>query len=116
MRNVSLCILLAASAWAQLPYSATYDTARQVKLKGPVTQIEWVNPRAFVFLNVTDVTGIVTNWAVEIGNPLELERDGWKRQTLHIGDVVTVDGVPARGDVVRRLRLSWALPAKAKNL
>jgi len=116
MRNVSLCILLAASAWAQLPYSATYDTARQVKLKGPVTQIEWVNPRAFVFLNVTDVTGIVTNWAVEIGNPLELERDGWKRQTLHIGDVVTVDGVPARGDVSQAFAMSMVLAANGKKL
>ena len=105
MRTVALWLVLAASAWAQLPYSATYDTARQVKLKGPVTQIQWVNPRAFVFINVTDATG-VTNWAVEIGNPLELEREGWKRQVLHIGDVVTVDGMPARGDVNQAFAMS----------
>jgi hypothetical protein len=39
------------------------------------------------------------NWAVQIGNPLELERDGWKRSTLSIGDTVTVEGVPARNEV-----------------
>lgn len=81
---------------SQPPYSATYDSTRQVKLQGPVTRIDWVNPHAFFFIDVRDATGIVTNWAVEFGNPLDLERDGWKRSTLKIGDVATVEGVPAR--------------------
>ena len=68
-----------------------------MKLEGPVTRIEWVNPRAFLFVDVKDASGTRTNWAVEFGNPIELERDGWKRSTLRIGDVVTVDGYPAHG-------------------
>src|SRR5207249_5939934 len=83
---------------SQPPFSATYDSARQVKLQGPVTRIDWVNPHAFFFIDVRDAAGIVTNWAVEFGNPLDLERDGWKRSTLHIGDVATVEGIPARGN------------------
>src|SRR6266478_4066436 len=87
-----------APVFSQPPYSATYDSSRQVKLQGPVTRIDWVNPHAFFFIDVRDAAGIVTNWAVEFGNPLDLERDGWKRSTLHISDVVTVEGSPARDE------------------
>ena len=59
--------------------------------------MDWVNPRAYFFVNVKDSSGTVTNWAVEFGNPLDLEKDGWKPSVLHIGDVVTVDATPARG-------------------
>ncbi len=86
---------------AQLPFAATYDDDRQVRLEGPITRIEWSNPRAYLFVDVRDAQGAVGNWAVEIGNPLDLERDGWKRTAVRLGDVVTVDGVPARG-VARR--------------
>jgi hypothetical protein len=67
-------------------------------LQGVVTRIDWVTPSAFFFLDVRDATGTVANWAVEIGNPIELERDGWKRSTLQIGDTVAVDGLPARSE------------------
>jgi hypothetical protein len=100
MRSVSsiaLGILLVSPAFAQSGFSSTYDSARQVKLTGPVTRIDWTNPHAFVFVNVRDKSGITANWAVEIGNPLDLERDGWKRSSLHIGDVVNVEGSLARG-------------------
>ena len=57
-----------------------------------------MNPRAYLFINVRDINGWHrANWAVEFGNPLDLEKDGWKRSSLHIGDVVTVEGVPAQG-------------------
>jgi len=80
---------------AAVPMS-TYDSGRKVKLKGTVTRIDWVNPHAFFFINVQDATGTISNWALEVGNPFDLEKDGWKRNTLRIGDVVTVDGVLAR--------------------
>jgi hypothetical protein len=90
-----------AALAAQLPFAATYDEARQVRLEGAVTRIEWVNPRAYLFVDVRDAHGTVSNWAIEIGNAIDLERDGWSRSTLRLGDVVTVDGVPARG-IARR--------------
>ena len=82
---------------AQKPYVATYDATRSIRLQGPITRIEWVNPRAFLFIDVKDATGTVTNWAIEFGNPLELESRGWKKSSVAIGDVVRVDGIPARG-------------------
>src|SRR5207247_9531671 len=96
---VLLTIVFAASSLlSQRNFSTTYDSGRQVKLQGIVTRIDWVNPNAFFFIDVRDTTGTVANWAVEIGNPIQLERDGWKRSTLQIGDTVSVEGVPARGE------------------
>src|SRR3989454_12653929 len=96
---VLLTIVFAASSLlSQRNFSTTYDSGRQVKLQGIVTRIDWVNPNAFFFINVKDNAGTISNWAVEFGNPLDLERDGWKRNTLHVNDVVTVEGVLARSD------------------
>jgi Family of unknown function (DUF6152) len=94
---VLLGIFLTVPASAQNGFSATYDSARQVKLSGIVTRVDWVNPHAFFFINVRDAGGTITNWAVEIGNPLDLEGDGWKRNSIHTGDAVNVEGVLARG-------------------
>src|SRR3954470_15039329 len=92
--------LVAAAATmvsAQKPYVATYDATRSIRLQGAVTRIEWTNPRAFLFIDVKDAAGTVTNWAVEFGNPLDLESRGWKKSSVPIGEVVRVDGIPARG-------------------
>lgn len=86
--------------------AATYDTARQISLQGPVTKVDWVNPRAFVSVDVRDATGTVTNWAVEIGNPLELEKAGSHRNTARIGDVLSVVGYPARGPIKQAFAIS----------
>lgn len=91
-----LFVAAAATALAQDGFSATYDSAHQVKLQGIVTRIDWANPHAYIFINVRDSIG-TTNWAIEIGNPLDLEHDGWKSTTVHIGDSVTVEGNPAQG-------------------
>ena len=101
---------------AQAPSVATYDNARRVTLKGPVTRIDWVNPRAFFFVNVADTGGGVTNWAVEFGNPLDLEKDGWKRTSLGIGDVVSVEAIPARGEAKQAFATSVSLARTGKKL
>jgi hypothetical protein len=95
---VFAALLLAAPAFAQNGFSAAYDNSRQVSMKGVVTKIDWVNPHAFFYVNVRDNNGTVTNWAVEFGNPLDLEKDGWKRTSLHVGEEVKVDGILARGE------------------
>ncbi|MBZ5575896.1 MAG: hypothetical protein LAP40_04985 [Acidobacteriia bacterium] len=109
-------ILGAFPASADRSFSATYDTERQVTLAGVVTQIEWVNPRAFVRIDVRDAAGTVSNWAVEIGNPLDLERDGWKRNALHIGDSIRVEGLPARGRAKQAFAKSVVLAGSGKRL
>ena len=96
--------------------SATYDNERQVRLEGPVTRIEWVNPRAFLFIDVRDASGLVSNWAVEFGNPIDLERSKWTRNSLRLGDVVAVEGVPARGPGRQALARSVVHKSSGKRL
>src|SRR5690349_1539294 len=95
--------------------SATYDGERQIRLEGVVTRIEWVTPRAFVFV---DVRGgdVVANWAVEVGNPIDLERNRWKRTALRIGDAVTVDATPAREVTRQVLARSIVLKTSGKRV
>src|SRR4051812_22241587 len=111
--GIAVTVLLAT---AQRSNTATYDSTRQVKLQGPVTRIDWVNPRAFLFVDVKDANGTVMNWAVDFGNPLELERDGWKKSSLHVGDVVTVDGSPARSESREALAKTVVLNSTGKRL
>jgi len=94
-------LLLAAPMSAHHSISATYDGERRITLQGVVTRIEWVNPHAYLFVDNTDSTGTVTNWAVEIGNPFDLESAGWTEGSLKVGEVVAVTGLPARGESKR---------------
>ncbi len=97
MRWLAL-LLLAVPAFGQNGFSANYDPDRSIRLSGPVTQIDWSNPHAFLRIDVRDANGTVTAWAVDIGNPLDLEADGWKPNAVHVGDMISVEGLPARGE------------------
>jgi len=83
-------------AAAHHSFTAEFDAAKPVKLTGTVTKIEWTNPHAYFFIDVRDESGKVTNWALELGSPNGLMRQGWVRTSLTIGDVVTVDGSRAK--------------------
>ena len=78
-------------------FSAEFDAAKPFKLSGPVTKVEWMNPHTFFYIDVKDEkSGKVTNWAMEMGSPNGLMRQGWTRNTMKIGDVVTVEGSMAK--------------------
>jgi hypothetical protein len=118
-RPIGLAIAMLAATVAisaQRPASATYDNERQLKIEGVVTRIEWVNPRAFLFVDVRDASGTVTNWAVDVGNPLDLERNQWKRSAVRIGEVVTIDGVRARDSSRQALARSVVHKPSGKRL
>jgi len=90
-------LLTASSALAHHSFSPEYDSNKPVTLKGLVTKVEWQNPHAYFYINVKDeATGAVTNWALEMGAPSGLQRQGWTRNTLQVGDLVTVEGTRAR--------------------
>ena len=77
-------------------FAAEYDANRQVLLTGNVTKIDWTNPHAHFFLDVRDGSGKVSSWDLELASPNTLERGGWTRKSLKIGDVVTVNGYLAK--------------------
>lgn len=110
---------LFAMILAVVPVSAqssiTYDSARPVKLTGVVTRIEWANPHAFFFVNAL-VNARDTRWAVEFGNPIELERDGWTRNSLRVGDAVNVEGIAARNSATQAFAKSVTLAKTGKKL
>jgi hypothetical protein len=89
-------IMAAVPMLAHHSFSAEYDRAKTVKLKGTVTKVEWMNPHARFYLDVKDEGGKVVNWEFELGSPNGLMRSGWTKNSLKIGDVVEVNGSQAK--------------------
>src|SRR5436853_196054 len=92
----ALIVLDVAPLAAHHVIAAKFDTAKKLTLRGPITEIDWANPHAHVFVNVADANGRFVNWAIELESPVDLRRQGWTASTVRIGDVVTVDGIAAR--------------------
>jgi Family of unknown function (DUF6152) len=89
-------ILGTGSAIAHHSFAAEFDAAKALTLKGLVTKVEWQNPHTYFYLDVTGSDGKVINWGMEMGSPNGLMRQGWTRNTLKIGDAVTVEGSQAK--------------------
>ena len=85
--------------------AASFDTTRELTLKGSVTEWIWANPHCFLKFDAKDETGTVRNWAVEVSNPTDMTRLGWARTSFKGGDEVTVTLQPVKsGAPVGRLR------------
>jgi hypothetical protein len=83
-------------------FSAEFDSNKPVTLTGIVTKIEWTNPHVWFYINVKDdQSGEVINWGAEMGPPHLLQRRGWRRDTLQIGEEVTVNGSLAKNGTKR---------------
>ncbi len=91
-----LLALAAMPALAHHSFAAEYDSSKPVTLKGAVTKMEWQNPHARFYVDVTDQAGKVTNWEFELGSPNGLMRRGWTRNSLKPGDVVIIEGYLAK--------------------
>ena len=103
--NIRLSIALAlglgslvatAPLFAHHSFNAQYDRAKPTTLKGTVKRVDWINPHARFFVEVKDVSGKAILWEVELAAPAGLIRQGWTRNSLKIGDEVTVSGSLAK--------------------
>jgi hypothetical protein len=99
MRMTGLAILAAAggvaaalAAHAHHSFSAEYDRDKPIMLTGAVTKLEWTNPHARIYIDVKDADGRIVNWDFELGPPNGLMRQGWNRNSLRAGQVVTIAG------------------------
>jgi hypothetical protein len=77
-------------------FAAEYDSTKTIKVTGTIQVVKWVNPHAYVYVDVKDDTGKVTTWAFESLSPNALARGGWTRNSLKQGEQVTVDGYLAK--------------------
>ena len=100
--GAGLMIAAAAPLVAHHAFGGEFDPNRPVLLKGPVTKIEWVNPHAWIHMEVTTPDGKKEEWMVEGGTPNTLLRRGITRDSLKIGTVIVVDGYQARDHTLLR--------------
>ena len=89
-------LLNAAQVYAHHAFAADFDAKRPVKLRGTVTKMEWINPHAWIHVDVKSPDGKVINWMIEAGTPNTLFRRGFTKDSLASGTEILVDGYQAK--------------------
>ena len=96
MKTLIALIAAAAPLLAHHAFAAEFDVNAPVKVKGTVTKVDWVNPHAWIYVDVKDAAGNVTNWHFELGPPNALFRLGWKKDAIAKGTEVEISGFRAK--------------------
>jgi hypothetical protein len=89
-------VLTAVPVRAHHAFAAEFDAKKPVKLRGTVTKMEWINPHAWIHIDVKGADGTTTSWMVEGGTPNTLFRRGLTKDSLAVGTEIVVDGYQAK--------------------
>ena len=96
-----LCLSVAVPSIAHHSFAAVFDVSKPVEVSGTVTDVEWMNPHAWIHLDVEGDDAEVETWSFELGSPNGLIRRGWSRATIKPGDVISISGYRARDGSMR---------------
>jgi hypothetical protein len=102
--------------WAVTPvsahhaFAAEFDAKKPIKLRGTVTKMEWINPHAWIHIDVKKADGTVDEWMIEAGTPNTLLRRGFTKDSLKAGTTIVVDGYQSKDGSLRANGRDVTLP------
>ena len=102
--------LAVVPAWAHHSFSAEFDAARPLELRGTVTKMEWINPHSWITIDVERPDGTVETWEIEAGAPNAMFRRGFTRDSLPVGTEIIVSGYRAKDGALRANGRDITLP------
>ena len=89
---------MCATATAHHSFDIEFDSKKVATITGVVTKFDWANPHAYIHMESKDANGVAKSFRVELGPPYSLTRGGWKRDTIKIGDKITIEGAALARD------------------
>jgi hypothetical protein len=105
-----LLSLAGAPLAAHHAFSAEFDAEKQVNLRGTIAKMDWINPHAWIHMDVKEADGKVVRWMIELGPPNSLIKRGWNKTSVPVGIEIVVVGYQAKDGAMRANGRDITLP------